>query len=68
MVKEAWTVEAGPRVWRLAMFLGLPSKRVLEDLREHFDYQGRSVSSRVPLPMAFGVAAMWRPSDCSLLG
>jgi hypothetical protein len=63
MATQRWTVDAGPRVYQLACFLGFTSKGVLLDLQEFFGYQGLTPSSRVPLPMAFEVAS-WYGHDC----
>jgi len=57
---ERWTVDAGPRVYHLAIHVGLPSRRVLADLQDILGYEGKSSSSRVPLPMALEFASWWR--------
>ena len=69
MSKKQWTVERGPRVYEVAMFLGLGSRDVLSDLRR-WGFEGKSASSTVPLPMALDMCQKsrdikWRCPICA---
>ena len=69
MGKKQWTVERGPRVYEVAIFLGLGSRDVMHDLW-WWGFEGKSASSTVPLPMALDYSQRsrdikWRCPVCT---
>ena len=59
MRKMKWTVERPPRVYEVAIVLSLSSRETLHDLQQAWGFEGKSASSKVPLPMALSLCQWW---------
>jgi hypothetical protein len=52
MAKIRFTVDNPPRIYEVAIFLGMDTQRVLNQLRNLYGIRAFSASSKCPLPIA----------------